>query len=137
MGTIISRQRGEKTYYLYHETYRQKLAPTDSGKHRGSGKSKVCSRTVYLGSAQKILRCVQEKRTPVSVNIRHFGLVAAAYQTACEIGLPEVLRTYVQGNQGGVPRWLYCCIPMLNRLDHATSKNKMSAWLKKTILPDL
>jgi transposase len=137
MGTIISRKQGKNTYYFYHETYRQKISPTDSGKTRGSGKSKVYSRTIYLGTAEKILTSVQEKRTPMSVKTRHFGLIAAAYQTAHEIGLPQVLETYIRGNQGGAPCWLYFFVTMLNRLDHATSKNKMSAWLKKTILPDL
>lgn len=137
MGTIISRKQGKNTYYFYHETYRQKISPKDSGKTRGSGKSKVCSRTIYLGTAEKILTAVQEKRTPVSVKIRHFGLIAAAYQTACEIGLPEVLMTHIRGKQGGAPRWLYFFVTILNRLDHATSKNKMSRWLTRTILPDL
>jgi transposase len=137
MGTIISRKQGKNTYYFYHETFRQKISPSDSGKTRGSGKSKVCSRSIYLGTAEKILSSVQEKRTPMSVNIRHFGLIAAAYQTAHEIGLPQVLETHIRGNQDGTPRWLYFFVTVLNRLDHATSKNKMWAWLKKTILPDL
>jgi transposase len=137
MGTIISRKQGNNTYYFYHETYRQKISPTDSGKGRGSGKSKVCSRTIYLGTAEKILASVQEKRTPIHVTIRHFGLIAAAYQTAHEIGLPQVLETHIRGDQGGAPRWLYFFVTILNRLDQATSKNKMRAWLKKTILPDL
>ncbi len=137
MGKIISRKQGKNTYYLYHETYRQKISPANSGKTRGSGKSKVCSRTIYLGTAKKILACVQGKPTPTKVIIRQFGLIAAAYQTACQIGIPEILSTYIHGNQGGVARWLYFFVPILNRLDHATSKNKMSAWLNKTILPEL
>jgi transposase len=137
MGKIISRQQGKNTYYVYHETYRQKISSTTSGKTRGSGKSKVCSRTIYLGTAKKILACVKENPTPTRVTIRQFGLIAAAYQTAHEIGIPEVLSKYIPGNQGGVARWLYFFVPILNRLDHATSKNKMSVWLNKTILPEL
>jgi transposase len=137
MGQIISRKQGKNTYYLYHETYRQKISPTHSGKTRGSGKSKVCSRTIYLGTAEKILARVKEKLTPTKVTIRQFGLIAAAYQTAHEIGIPEIFSKYIQGSQGGVARWLYFFVPIINRLDHATSKNKMSAWLNKTILPEL
>lgn len=137
MGTIISRKQGNNTYYFYHETYRRKISPTDSGKGRGSGKSNVCSRTIYLGTAEKILASVHAKRTPIRVNIRHFGLIAAAYQIAQEIGVPQVFETYIRGKQDGVPRWLYFFVTILNRLDQATSKNKMSTWLKKTILPDL
>ncbi len=62
MGTITKRKEGDNTYYAYQETYRVKISSQDSGKIRGSGKSKVKTRSVYLGTADKILQCVQESR---------------------------------------------------------------------------
>ena len=75
MGAITPRKEGNKTYYVYQETYREKINPKDSGKTRGSGKSKVCTRATYLGSAEKILKCVKEKIKPLEVRVRHFGLI--------------------------------------------------------------
>ena len=137
MGTITLRKQGQRSYYIYQESYRQKVNPDDNGKRRGSGKSQVRTRAIYLGSAETILHCVQAKRQPLEVKVRHFGLLAAAYQTAQRLGLVELLIKHLPGERGGVPCWLYFFVTVLNRLDQATSKNKMSDWLKKTILPDL
>ena len=137
MATITNRKRGNKTYYYYQETYRVKLNPQDRGKNRGSGKSKVRTKATYLGTADDILKSVQEKEKPIHANVRAFGLIAAAYQTSKEIGLVDVLARHIEGKRFGVPRGLFFFVSILNRLDHATSKNKMSDWLQKTILPDL
>lgn len=137
MGTITPRKQGNKTYYYYQESYRVKINPNDSGTSRGSGKSRVSSRATYLGSAEDILASVRERREPVHVFTRHFGLIAAAYQTAHTVGLPRILMDHIPGVRCGIPRWIYFFVTIINRLDHATSKNKMSQWLKKTILPEL
>ncbi len=137
MGSICARKQGDKTYYIYQESYRVKLNRENLGKQRGSGKSKVVTRSVYLGTAEKILGALQEKKEALSVVVRQFGLVAAAYQTAREIGLTDILMKHVPGNRGGVPRWIYFLISIINRLDHATSKNRMRQWLAGTILPQL
>ncbi len=50
MGTIITRKQGNNTYYLYQETYREKINKKDCGKNQGSGKSRVYNRSIYLGS---------------------------------------------------------------------------------------
>ena len=137
MGSIYARKRNGTTYYVYQEARRVKVDPLRSGKTKGSGKSTVRTKVTYLGTAEKILNALQEKREPVGVSIREFGLVAVAYQTAVEIGLPEILSRYLTGEQGGIPCWVYFLISIINRLDQATSKNKMRQWLSKTILPDV
>jgi transposase len=137
MGAITKRKEGNNTYYVYQETYRVKIDPKHSGKTKGSGKSKVKTRAIYLGAADKIFQGLQQKREPISIKTRHFGLIAAAYQTASEIGLQEILMKHIQGSRCQVPRWIYFFATILNRLDSATSKNQMSQWLKKTILPEL
>lgn len=136
-GSIIARKQGKNTYYYHRTGYRVKIDPTKSKKKRGSGKSKVCVTSVYLGTAEDILKRKQEKREPKSVITRNFGLIAAAFQTAREIGLPEILARNIEGTRGGTLRWIYFFVSIINRLDHATSKNKMADWLKNTILPEL
>jgi hypothetical protein len=92
MGSICARKQGGKVYYVYQETYRVKINHEDAGKKRGSGKSKVVTLAVYLGSAEKILCCLEKRKEPIEVSVRQFGLVASAYRTACEIGLPDILK---------------------------------------------
>ena len=82
MGSIYARKRNGITYYVYQEARRVKVYPLRSGKTKGSGKSTVRTKVTYLGTAEKILNALQEKREPVGVSIREFGLVAAPYQTA-------------------------------------------------------
>lgn len=137
MGTIAKRTSGKNVYYVYQESYRVKIKSTDSGKKRGSGKSKVCSKTVYLGSAEKILNLFQENEDPITAQVKSFGLIGAAYQTAKEINLPQIFMKHITGEKCQVPRWIYFLVAIINRMDDATSKNKMSKWLKNTILPDL
>jgi transposase len=137
MGCICAKKQGDKTYYSYQHSYRVKLNREDSGKERGSNKSKVITRSVYLGTAEKILSAMRERMDPVSVVVSQFGVVAAAYQTAQEIGLNDILMKHVSGHRGGVPGWIYFLICIINRLDNATSKNRMSKWLATTILPQL
>lgn len=114
-----------------------KLNPEAKGKAKGSGKSRVKTTSIYLGSAETILAWKFDTQGPLSVRHRRFGLVAAAYQTACEFGLIESLQTHIEGRRYGIERWMYFFITMVNRLDRATSKNKMQEWIKKTILAQL
>ncbi|MHC4270641.1 MAG: IS1634 family transposase, partial [Planctomycetota bacterium] len=137
MGAITKRKKGCKTYYVYQETFRVKVNPEDSGKICGSGKSKVRTKAIYLGNADNILKRIEVTQEPIEVTVRHFGLVAAAYQTAVDIGLQEILKKHIKGKRCQIPIWVYFFVSILNRLDCATSKNKMSTWLKKTILPEI
>jgi transposase len=137
MGAVIARKTNGKTYYVYQESYRVKLDPLDRGKTKGSGKSAVRTRAIYLGTAERILKAIQDKKEPVDVWTRQFGLCAAAYQTAREVDLPAILLKHLPGDRAGIPTWVYFLVAVINRMDQATSKNKMSQWLHKTALPDL
>jgi hypothetical protein len=44
---------------------------------------------------------------------------------------------HIKGERFDTNLWIYFFVTIINRLDHATSKEKMSGWLKKTILPEL
>ena len=114
MGSICARKRGDKTYYVYQEAYRVKLDPSSQGKRKGSGKSAVRTKATYLGTAESIVKRLSETREPLAVSSRQFGLVAAAYQTAHEIGLPDILMRYIPGDRGGIARWIYYLVSIIN-----------------------
>ena len=122
------------TYYYAQRSWREKVAPTSDGK---KVKSKVRSDTLYLGTAESIVAKFRSTREPVEARHRDFGFVAAIYQTAVETGLADLLRMHIPGERFGVARWLYFMLPIVNRLQGATSKEQMGKWAKGTVLPDL
>jgi len=127
-----------KTYYYLQRSWREKLDPQATGKTRGSGKSRVRTEKIYLGSAEAILKKLKENpRQVLEARHRSFGFVMAIYQTALEIGLVDLLRDHFPGTSYGVANWLYFLLPMINRLESATSKEKMGSWSASTVLPTL
>jgi transposase len=136
-GHIYAKEIHGNTYYYYKTTWREKIDATTRGKTRGSGKSRVRTRSEYLGTADTIYKQLKERTPPLEVRHRAFGFVAAIYQTAVEIGLVSLLRQHIPGKRYNLPRWLYFLLPIINRLQHATSKQRMGNWAETTILPDL
>lgn len=53
---IYPRTVNGKTYYYLQRSWREKLDPNAKGKTRGSGKSRVRTEKIYLGSAVSILK---------------------------------------------------------------------------------
>ena len=134
---IYPKKIRNRLYYYYQRTYREKIDPTDSGTTRGSGKSRVKTESIYLGSAASILARLKHGEGPIETHHREFGFVAATYQTAVEIGLVALLKKHIPGRRFGMPRWLFFLLPIINRLGHATSKQRMGQWAAKTVLPQL
>lgn len=127
-----------RKYYYAQRSVRVKIDSKASGaKAKGSGKSRVRTETIYLGTAEAIVKKIKETRKPLEARHREFGFVAAVYQTAVEIGLVDLLKTHIPGQRYGLARWLYFILPVINRLEHATSKEKMGTWAQRTVLPDL
>ena len=110
-----------KTYYYLQKTYREKIKSFDSGKIKGSGKSRVRTIAIYMGTAQSIMERLTKSKEPIEAHLREFGLAAAALQIAREIGLVEILKGHIKGERYGTPRWVYFMLPILNRLTQATS----------------
>lgn len=119
---------GRKYYYL-QRSYRTKDKKT--------GHSKVKTSSVYLGKADKILERLSQTKRPLEVAHKEFGFVAALVQASQDIGLIDLLQKSFPGERYGLPRWLYFFLTIINRLDHATSKEQMGAWAEKTVLPEL
>ncbi|MFO8056161.1 MAG: hypothetical protein R6V10_02545 [bacterium] len=67
-----------KTYYYLQKTYREKIEGSGSGKTKGSGKSRVRTKSIYLGTAQSIMERLNRAKEPVEARHREFGLFAAA-----------------------------------------------------------
>ncbi len=60
VGCITKQKQNKRTYYLYSHSYREKIDHGDSGKVRGTGKSRVRTMQVWLGTAEQILAKFQE-----------------------------------------------------------------------------
>ena len=127
-----------KTYYYYQYTRREKINSKDEGKGPGSGKSRVKTFSEYLGTAESIHKKINESKTKcTSVRQKSFGFPSAIYQICREIGLDEILKKYIQGERYSVPRYIFFLMAVINRLDHAASKEKIGVWAKNTIFPEL
>lgn len=126
-----------KVYYYLQKSYRVKVVPNADGKSKGTGKSKVVSQTTYLGTAESIKNRLLNVREPIEIKNRHFGFVSALLSVAEEIGLIALLKEHIKGKRHGIDNWKYFIIAIINRLQHATSKEKMGEWATGTVLPDL
>ena len=126
-----------KTYYYLQSTYREKINSNDTGKSKGSGKSKVKTKNIYLGSASSIKKKLSTLKEPVEIRHKEFGLVGAVYNVAKEIGLIETFKKNIEGKRHGIENWKYFLLAVINRIDNSTSKEKLGKWAGKTILPEI
>jgi len=134
---IYAKKIKDRTYYYAQRSWREKIDKRVGEKTKGSGKSRVRSETIYLGTAEEIVRKLKDAPKPLEVRHREFGFVCAIYQTALDIGLVDLLKEHIPGQRYGIQRWLYFLLPMINRLQHATSKQRMGEWAAGTVLPTL
>lgn len=66
-GSIIKRKKGDTNYFYYPHFCRVKVNPKTKGQFRGSGKSKVITKSIYLGTAEDIVNKL--KNAPESLSI--------------------------------------------------------------------
>ena len=59
---IYAKDIAGHTYYYAQRSCRVKLDPADKGKTKGSGKSRVRSEMIYLGSAEQIAKARRRAR---------------------------------------------------------------------------
>ncbi|MCD4695268.1 MAG: IS1634 family transposase [Bacteroidales bacterium] len=134
---IYPKKIKNQTYYYYQYSYRVKIDSSSVGNRKGSGKSKVCTKSFFLGTASSIFEKLNKTKKPIEITYKEYGLIAAAYQVAHQIGLVDALKKYIPGQRYGIPRWIFFFIVILNRLDCATSKEQIGKWVSKTILPQM
>ena len=114
-------------YYYYTET------------KRIDGKSKKVQQ-VYLGTPEQIFeKCTSLDGPDVPVKASHleFGLPAALYQQALEIGLIPLINSYATVTTPSLDVGQYLVLAAINRVCEPRSKNGIRSWYERTSLPGL
>lgn len=135
MERIVEHRRGKKIYYYYSNTYRVKLDKNQTGKTKGSGKSKLVNEQVYLGSAKDVLEMFKEQTEPKTVQTKSFGLPVALWYVAEEIGLVDIINRHIKKRKQGISIGDYIVIGAINNVGQSTSKNGLARWYESTVLP--
>ena len=138
MATIVARRphpKGEVHYY-YHSARREKLSPSDRGRRGpGSGASRVVSHDVHLGTAEAVLRAIQQG--PLQVAPRAFGLVMAAYGLVQELGVAEAVNSALPTQRRGLSVGQYLALAVVAKVSAPrVSWRGFGAWLSKTALAE-
>ncbi|MBI5207345.1 MAG: hypothetical protein HY934_06080 [Candidatus Firestonebacteria bacterium] len=90
--TIFPEIKKGNRYYYAGTTYRVKVDPSNSGTTRGSGRSKVVTKKIYLGTAHDILtKLFDLKKSLQKVHSKEFGLPMAILKVAQEINLTDII----------------------------------------------
>ena len=106
---------------------------------RVEGKSQKVQQ-VYLGTPDQIFeKCssTQEAELPVKTSHLEFGLAAALYQQALELGVIPLINSYASVTSAYLDVGQYLVLAAINRVCEPKSKNGIAAWYKKSILPSL
>jgi transposase len=114
-------------YYYYTQT------------KRIDGKSKKVQQ-VYLGSPDQIFeKCTSsgEADAPVKASHLEFGLPAALYQQALELGLIPLINSYATVTTPSLDVGQYLVLAAINRVCEPRSKNGIRSWYERTSLPGL
>lgn len=135
MGRIVARKKDGHTYYSYIRTYRVKVDQSQSGKTRGSGKSKVVTESVYLGTADEMLKKLAHEK-PLEIYTKAFGLPCALWKMAQELDVVGIVnRVIEQKRKRQVSLGAYVVLAAINQVGHSASKNGLGKWYESTVLP--
>ena len=127
MASLTAKKIKGRTYYYAREC------------QRVNGKPKI-TRTVYLGTLDRILGAVEGAKTPPcpqSVEIASFGDVTALYQVAQELDLVSLIDRHVPKRAQGLSTGEYLLLAAINRGVCPTSKTALAAWYRQTALARL
>jgi transposase len=125
--------------YLQKKTIRGHVYYYYTVTKRVDGKSQKIQQ-VYLGSPDQIFeKCsdVQDPGFPVKTSHLEFGLDAALFQQALEIGIIPLINAYATTTSAYLDVGQYLVLAAINRVCEPRSKNGIAAWYKKSILPGL
>jgi len=123
MASLTARKIGNKTYYYLCESKRINGKPT-------------LVKQVYLGRAEQILEKIENNRIEQGIHFK-FGLEAALYQVASEVGLEGVINDSAIGSSPSLDVGRMIVVAAINRVCQPTSKNGIRNWWNKTTLPEL
>lgn len=134
MASILARNIHGRTYYYYQRSWRAKES---GGKTRGSGRSKVKTEQIYLGSAEDVLQKIQANQSPKEIQHLTFGLEAAAVQVVRELNLVEAIDRCVPKRAQGLSIGQYLVVAAINRICRPTSRAGIADWCGHSVLPRL
>src|SRR5438876_4086764 len=106
---------------------------------RVGGRPKIV-KTAYLGPLENIVQAVETAQQPLpphTAEVSQFADVAALYDQALQIGLIELIDAQVPKRDQGLSVGQYLVLAAINRAAHPTSKAKLAAWYRHSILPRL
>lgn len=83
-----------------------------------------------------LLQAVKEKPQPTVVRRKQFGIVCAALRICEKLGIAEAIDAVVPKRNQGHSVGTYIVIGILNKLTSPCSRAGISAWLRRTVLPD-
>ncbi len=136
--TIFPEIKKGNRYYYAGTTYRVKVDPSNSGTTRGSGKSKVVTEKIYLGTAHDILdKLFNSKKSPQKVHSKEFGLPMAILKVAQEINLPEIIDEVIPYNVRGIKASEFILISAISKLNGSISKDKTGDYFNTSVLPEV
>ena len=125
--TIFPEIKKGKRYYYAGRSYRQKIDPTRAGKTKGSGKSKIVTKKIYLGTANDILNKLFEgtKKSPQIVSSKEFGLPMAILKIAQEINLIEIIDEVLPYKVKGIKASEFILISAISKLNGSISNETL------------
>lgn len=130
-------KKGHKYYYA-GRTYRQKISSQDSGKTRGSGKSKVVCEKIYLGTAQDILsKLFDAKKSPREVSSKEYGLPMSVLKLAHDTGIMDIIDEILPYKVRGIKASEFIVISAISKLNGSISKEKTGDYFSTTVLPEV
>jgi transposase len=106
---------------------------------RIDGKSQKVQQ-VYLGTPDQIMeKCssTEVSDPPAKASHLKFGLAAALYQQALELGVIPLINSYATVTSAYLDVGQYLVLAAINRVCEPRSKNGIAAWYNKSILPSL
>jgi transposase len=106
---------------------------------RIDGKSQKVQQ-VYLGTPDQIMeKCssTEAPDPPVKTSHLEFGLAAALYQQALELGVIPLINSHATVTTAHLDVGQYLTLAAINRVCEPRSKNGIAAWYNKSALPGL
>jgi len=129
--------RGKNKYVYIKQTYRVKIDKNSKGKTRNTGKSKVVTKSEYVGSEQDVIKLLRQGGVFSScIKFRRLGLVAAAWKIADEYDLIKMINEAfdVKEQNGAMTLGHYIITQAVLQIGCKTSRNKISGVYKNSVL---
>ena len=131
---ILPQTTNGKTYFFASRTYRVKLDKDSVGKTKGTGKSKVVSEKIYLGTAQAIVDKFLNLPKPQKVKSKEFGLCGAMMSIIKKLGIDSIIDKHLPYTLRGIKASEFIIVSAINKASQSASKEKTGKWLETSSL---